>query len=223
MKKAFLVVSPENSGNHILEHILTEMGCFGGRKMVKDTEGYPVRIKGKNKKSKNIQERNIIRRFLINKIRGLEFATNVPLLYMRSLPNRKQHHEDLHPVKIKKRFAEIGYDMTTIIPVRDQIATILGNYREDSIDKRIAVLMDAWAYLGEMLKDLKPFYFINVSLLFKDIDVLIKEIEFFTGLRLQGDLKIWDADMERHRFFMKKGLILPPKEKNIEYSNILYR
>ena len=211
MKKAFLVISPENSGNHILEHILSCMGCFGGRKSVKYQSGYPIRIISEEKMTKKtLREREVMLKFFSGKL-TIEFEDETPLMYMRSLPDRDHHSEDVNPIAIKKRFKEIGYDMTTLIPVRDQIATILGNYREDTIEERIECLQEAWIQLGGMLKDLKPFYFINTSVLFKNIDLVVKEIEYFTGLKLKDPLNIWDADKSRIEWFLNKGLIVPER------------
>lgn len=193
MKNMYLVIGPESSGNHVTELILSRMGCYGG---------------GERKEGrKSNSERKKVSNFIYGYNSNLEFVGNKPIVVMRSIPNRRSKDDD--PMTIRSIFLRHNYKIFTIIPVRNWAANILSNYRVKSIEDSKELLVESWIWLGEKLRYLKPFYFLNTSFLFKYPDIAIKELVIFTGLKYGGDPNfdiIKDPDKARHKTFMEYGL-----------------
>lgn len=183
----FLVVGPESSGNHITEGLLARMGCWG---------------------SENAG-RVVIFDFLRGN-RNIAFPKDVPIVFMRSIPNRDVYPgPNFDPQMIKSSFESIGYNVKTIIPVRSWSATIKSNYREKTVEASAEVLEESWRWLGLQLPACHPFFFFCTSFLFKYPEIAIKELETITGLMWQDcyDLDfIKDPDKARHKELMNRGI-----------------
>ena len=108
---------------------------------------------------------------------------------------------------------EYGYEMITLIPIRSWSASMIGNYRTQSSTATHGLLMDSWVWLGDRLRLMIPFYFINTSFLFKYPEIGVREIELFTGLKwVESNYNsIFDPDEIRHKQLMATGFDRPHK------------
>jgi len=181
----FLVLGPESSGNHITTELLITMGCFGD---ASDKQRLDAFVDG---------DTDIL-------------PAKGPMVLMRSVPHGRQYPD---VSQISKRLYSAGYRMKTIIPVREWTAIIVSNYyhREETVEKAAQKLEEAWAWIGTRFHFLRPFFFFNVSLLFKDWDAGIRGLEWFTGLELDRskmgrELEILDPDKLRHGQIKRYGV-----------------
>ncbi len=187
MKTLFLVISPESSGNHVVEGMLSRMGCWGAKHA----------------------ERDLIFDFLKGN-KNISFLNDIPIVFMRSIPDRDVYIDScFEPVQIIETFKNIGYNIKTIVPIRSWSATVKSNYREKTIEDSIDILEKSWVWLGNRLSVCQPFYFFCTSFLFKCPMSAIKELEIITGLKWKDYNNIdyiKDPDLVRHFELMSKGI-----------------
>ena len=181
MGKLFFVFGPESAGNHVTSKVLQTMGCFWDEPQSLDKV-----VTGE----KDVEE----------------ITDNENLVLRRSIPHGV-HFVD--PLFIRSKFK--NHSMITIIPVRDWMSNIFSNYyhRSETVDDALTSLQDAWTHIGITILYIKPFYFFNTSLLFKDPRSAIEGLEHFTGLKWPGNTPyesiIYDADVGKHEVFRKHG------------------
>jgi len=184
-KKLFLVLGPESSGNHVTSLVLKNMGCFWDEPQELD-------------------------RFLLGEIKLSQVTSNSNIVLRRSVP----HGRDW-PVAsdISKRFAEEGYEMSTIVLQREWMATILSNYyhRSTNVQEAWDTLVKGEKHISNQMfnGDLDPFYILNTSALMKDPEAVIIGLEIFTGLEWPKDVRyekaVHDSDIGRHNLLLDTG------------------
>lgn len=185
IKKLFLVLGPESSGNHLTSLVLQKMGCYWEEPQKLDSF-----LEGTMELKDITDEKNIVLR--------------------RSVPHGREWPS---PVEIEKRFKEEGYTMGTIILQREWMATCLSNYyhRSNTVEEAEATLRDAEKHIARYLYNsaLDPFYVLNVSSMMKDPVPSIKGLERFTGLKwpsiLPVDSVVRDSDIGRHNLLLEHG------------------
>lgn len=182
MKELFFVFGPESSGNHVTSKVLQTMGCFW-------------------------EEPQRLDKFVSGEIANInDITTNDKIVLRRSIPHGRDW---INPLHIKQKFSE--YNMKTIVLVRDWLPNIFSNYyhRENTVEEAMNKLMESWSHISKHIDDIKPFYFFNTSLLFKDPKSAIEGLEYFTGLNWPKDIPyeniVYDADIGKHEVFRKYG------------------
>lgn len=123
----------------------------------------------------------------------------------RSIPHGDTWHS---PAVIRKQFAARGFEMKTVVPVRDWAATILSNFwhRRATVSDAAGANLAAYSHLASVLPKMAPYWISNSSLIFKDPRAGIRSLELFTGLVYSGDVNwIYDADRGKHQLLLRHG------------------
>ena len=197
MKKIFLVIGPESSGNNLTSLVLKTMGCYWEEPQKLDSF-----LKGDC---------------------GLDEVTDNPnIVLRRSVPHG---HEWMEPVLARQMFAERGYEMYTIVLQREWMATMLSNYyhRSTTVEEAQETLRKAEKHISTLMSHdhLDPFYILNTSALMKDPKAVVRGLEYFTGLKWPEGVKyesiVKDTDRGRHDLLLAEGFTSIDRMKHKKY------
>lgn len=184
MKKAFLVVSPESCGNHLVRYLFTQAKCFGdcgklvnGRLLVE-----PQRL------DRLVLHNNCSLSDIIEDWDG-------NLVYGKSVPMSNTLPDILRFAKV---FEKYDYEVNWIIPIRSfycslQSKKLRGHKKEATLD----TLNEEYSYIFKnILIHGGRFYLCPVSLLLTKPEFVIKEINKLFHLDISLDVckNIADAD-----------------------------
>lgn len=185
MRRVFLVLGPESSGNNLTSLVLKNMGCYW-----EEPQKLDLLLKGEMKLKDITDNPNIVLR--------------------RSVPYGREWS---NPIEIAAAFRNEGYEMYTIVLQREWMATMLSNYyhRSSTVEEAWETLVKAEKHIATYLQSgvLDPFYVLNTSSLMKDPEPVIKGLEFFTKLEWSKDIDyedvVRDADIGRHQLLLDRG------------------
>jgi len=187
IKKVFLVLGPESSGNHITSKVLSNMGCFWEE-----------------------NQKLIIDRFIRGECELKDITDNTNIVLRRSVPYEREWPD---PNRYRKIFNDEGYEMYTIVLQREWMAGILSQYyhRSSTVEDAMDSFIKAEKHISKYLADgsLDPFYVFNTSTLMKDPKPVISGLELFTGLKWPKEVPcqsiVYDADIGRHNLLLETG------------------
>jgi hypothetical protein len=185
MRKLFLVLGPESSGNNLTSLVLKTLGCYW-------------------------EEPQKLDLFLKGEMEFKAITDNPNIVLRRSVPYGREWS---NPIEIATAFRKQGYKMFTIILQREWMATMLSNYyhRSSTVEEAWETLVKAEKHIAQYLQSgvLDPFYILNTSSLMKDPEPVIKGLELFTELKWSGDIDfetvVRDADIGRHQLLLDRG------------------